>query len=62
MTAIDIGYMEYRAGNNLYAVRVDVSPITMVTDIVVAMDPLLDYMAPVLPFDQVIFATEAPNP
>ena len=62
MTTIDIGYMEYRARENVYAVRVDVSPITVVTDIVVAMDPLLDYMDPILPFDQVIFATEAPNP
>ena len=42
--------------------RVSVSPITLVNDIMATMDPLLDCMAPDLPFDQVIFATEVPNP
>ena len=28
MTVLDIGYMEFRAQRNLFAVRVDVSPIT----------------------------------
>ena len=62
MTVLDIGYMQFRARHNLYAVRVDVSPVTLVTDIVAAMDPLLDSLAVTLPFDQVIFATEVPNP
>ena len=62
MTALDVGYIEYQARHNLYTVRVDVSPITVVTDIVAMMDPLLDYLAVDLPFNQVIFATEVPNP
>ena len=42
MTVLDIGCMEFWAQRNLFAVRVDVSPITQVSDIVAAMDPLLD--------------------
>jgi len=62
MTILDVGYMEFLAERNLYAVRVDVSPITLVTDIVAAMDPLLDSLAISIPFDRVIFATEMPDP
>ena len=62
MTVLDVGYMEFLAGRNLYAVQVDMSSITLVTDIVAAMDPLLDSLAVSIPFDQVIFATEMPDP
>ena len=54
MTVLDVGYMEFLAERNLYAVRVDVSPITLVTDIVSVMDPLLDSLAISIPFDWVI--------
>ena len=42
--------------------RVDVSPITLVSDMVAAMDPLLDSLAIVIPFDEVILSTEFPDP
>ena len=45
----------------MYAVRVDVSPLTQVSDIVVAMDPLLDPLGVICPFDEVIFVTRVPD-
>ena len=38
MTALDVGYKEFKAQNNLYAVRVDVSPITQVSNIEAAIN------------------------
>ena len=61
MTVLNIGYMEFWAQRNLFAMRVDVSPITQVSDIMAAMDSLLDSLAIVIPFDEVIFATEVPD-
>ena len=61
MTVLDIGFKEWKAQKNLYAVRVDVSPLTQVSDIVVAMDPLLDPLGVICPFDEVIFVTRAPD-
>ena len=61
MMVLDIGYKEFRAQRNLFPVRVDVSPITQVSNIVAVMDPLLDSLAIVIPFDEVIFATEVPD-
>jgi len=62
MTAINIGYMEHLSGRSLFAVRVNVCPYTQVSDIVGAMDPLLDPLASDIPFDEVIFATGLPDP
>ena len=62
MTAINIGYMAHLAGKSLFAVRLNVCPYTQVSDIVRAMDPLLDPPASEVPFDEVIFATGLPDP
>ena len=61
MTVLGVGYKEFQAQKNLYAVRVDVSPITQVSDIVAATDPLLDPLGIVIPFDEVISATKVPD-
>ena len=61
MKVLDVGYKEFQAQKNLYAVRVDVSPITHVSDVVAAMDPLLDPLGIVIPFDDVIFVMEVPG-
>ena len=58
MKVLDVGYKEFQAQKNLYAARVDVSLIAQVSDIVAAMDPLLDPLGIVIPFDEVIFVTE----
>ena len=57
MTAINIDYMTHLAGVALFAVRLNVCPYTQVSDIVRAMDPLLDPPVSESPFDEVIFAT-----
>ena len=57
MTAINIDYMTFLAGKALYAVRLNVCPYTQVSDIVRAMDPLVDPPVTESPFDEVIFAT-----
>ena len=62
MTALNIGYMEHQVQRNLFAVRVNVSPITQVSHIVAAMDPLLDPLATAIPFDDVTFATGLLDP
>ena len=61
MTALDVGYKEFKLQKNLYAVRVDVSPLTQVSDIVAAMDPVLDPLGIVIPFDEVMFVMEVPD-
>ena len=61
MTVLDVGFKEFKVQKNLYAVRVGVSPLTQVTDIVDAMDPLLDPLGVVCPFDEVIFVTRVPD-
>ena len=60
MTAINIGYMEHLAGKSLFAVRLNVCPYTQVSDIVAAMDPLLDPLASEIPFDEGDFCDGAP--
>ena len=60
MRVLDVGYNKFKAQKNLYAVRVDVS-LTQVTDFVAAMDPLFDPLGIICPFDEVIFATGAPD-
>ena len=37
------------------------NPITQVSDIVAAKDPLLDPLGIAIPFDEVIFATQVPD-
>ena len=61
MTVLDVGYKEFKVQKNLYAVRVDVSPLTQVSDIVAAMDPVLDPLGIVIPFDEVMFVMEVPD-
>ena len=61
MTVFDVRLKEFKAQKNLYAVRVDVSPLTQVTYIVAAMDPLPDPLGVICPFDEVIFATRVPD-
>ena len=51
MTILDVGCKEFKAKKTLYAVRLDVSPLTQVADIVAAMDPLLDPLGIVCPFN-----------
>ena len=61
MVVLAVGFKEWKAQKNLYAVRVDVCPFTQVSDIVAAMDPVLDPLGIVIPFDDVIFATGVPD-
>ena len=61
MTVLDVGYKEWKAQKELYAVRVDVSPLTQESDIVAVMDPLLNPLGVVCRFDEVIFATKVPD-
>ena len=45
----------------MYVVKVDMSPLTHVSDIVAAMNPLLHLLGVVYPFDEVIVATRVPD-
>ena len=42
MPVLDARFKEWKAQKKLYAMRVDVSPLTRESDIVAAMDSLLD--------------------
>ena len=61
MAVFDVRFKEFKAQKNMYAVRVDVSPLTQVTNIVAAMDPLLDPFCVVCRFDEVFFARRVPD-
>ena len=54
MRVLDVRYKEWTVQKHLYAVRVDVSPLTQESDIVAAMGPLLNPLGVVCCFDKVI--------
>ena len=57
MPVLDVGLKEFKAQKNLYNVRVDMGPLTQVTNIMAVMDTLLNLLGITCPFDEVIFAT-----
>ena len=62
MTPIDIGFLEYKAIINLYAVQIYICPYTKEPDIMALLDPLFDDYIFIIRCDEVIFATKVPAP
>ena len=62
MTPVDIGYHEYKATSNLYAVHICICPYTKEPDITAVIDPLFDNRGFIIHCDEVIFSTEVPTP